>query len=626
MNDNKYYYTYEKSDVITESYFINDFLPGTTGWEEKTTAPDETLEIGEGENKKTVKISKKFEKIENRHRFVAILEFASYFFFGISYFFNLISWEQIKQDWYGDREIIHFIVPQPDHPTISKANKSAIQTFELEKPKISNTVAQPLTFIEKKQLAKEARSIYEKASEMAENSDENDGESQAVISTLFEDAASLGNTDACYEIGCRYQNGLGVEKDIEKAISFFEKASEHINRDGTKSYKSNINHALMHTDAMWKLFDLYYASGKEENLEKGFEILKVLKARYSSNNRKDSRVYADVAYWQGRFYEEGLGSIQPDPAKTFECYMQARRKSMCCSDTYSRLGQLHAKGIPDYCCSGIYFEIGLYPKNGVPESVYSPEEADSCFRKASLLSQNEASNLKPQKEQFIDPSMFGGLPDSLQKDSDFLYSVLENLHSNNKSIQYFIPIIDPVVSNDKKFIMNVIQLDPFAGYANASLRLQRQKDVILHALNSAMEKDKDCYDVCCTKIVQCCTYCPRDPSSWINNDPEIVLALYDGCSENERTFMPSFHLIPSLNLQKDFDFMCKLLEKVGNPSFLIDQLLYIAEEAENDIVMKNVEIIAYVVSRLNESDLKTAQAKLHNYPQFLSAVEAKLKS
>ena len=43
---------------------------------------------------------------------------------------------------------------------------------------------------------------------------------------IFEDLDSKGNLKASYNLGHMYENGLGVKKDFNKAIEYYEKASK----------------------------------------------------------------------------------------------------------------------------------------------------------------------------------------------------------------------------------------------------------------------------------------------------------------------------------------------------------------------------------------------------------------
>ena len=52
----------------------------------------------------------------------------------------------------------------------------------------------------------------------------------------FERAEKLGNVRALYQIGCLYEWGNGVQKDVDKAVEYYERAQ----RAGCKAASYNL--------------------------------------------------------------------------------------------------------------------------------------------------------------------------------------------------------------------------------------------------------------------------------------------------------------------------------------------------------------------------------------------------
>ena len=48
----------------------------------------------------------------------------------------------------------------------------------------------------------------------------------AVCPKLYQQAAEQGNASAQLKLGFRYANGIGVEKDVEKAVELYQQAAK----------------------------------------------------------------------------------------------------------------------------------------------------------------------------------------------------------------------------------------------------------------------------------------------------------------------------------------------------------------------------------------------------------------
>ena len=109
--------------------------------------------------------------------------------------------------------------------------------------------------------------------------------------------ANEGNVDAMNELGVRYINGEGVEKDEKKAFELFNSASEK------NCIKAKFNLAMCY----------YNGNGIEQNDAVSFNILKELAEKYN---------HARSYYYLGEFYFFG-GPVEIDYEKSFFYYSEA---------------------------------------------------------------------------------------------------------------------------------------------------------------------------------------------------------------------------------------------------------------------------------------------------------------
>ena len=110
-------------------------------------------------------------------------------------------------------------------------------------------------------------------------------------------AAELEDIQACYKVGCMYENGEGTGKDYIKAADFYSMAGE---KGG-------------HMDALHRLADLYYnGNGVRKDYQKAFELYM----------RSAGKGNAESMRSLGRMYENGL-SVSQDYHKAGEWYAKA---------------------------------------------------------------------------------------------------------------------------------------------------------------------------------------------------------------------------------------------------------------------------------------------------------------
>ncbi|RGB24232.1 hypothetical protein C1646_773375 [Rhizophagus diaphanus] len=115
-----------------------------------------------------------------------------------------------------------------------------------------------------------------------------------------EKAANLGHYIAQYNIAVSYKNGIGVDKDINKAFEIFNQLAERGNVEG-----------------IMMLVTCYYkGTGTNVNKQKAFELFqKAANLGYSEGKR-------NIAY----MYEKGEG-VDKDYVKSFELYQQLAGKN-----------------------------------------------------------------------------------------------------------------------------------------------------------------------------------------------------------------------------------------------------------------------------------------------------------
>lgn len=109
--------------------------------------------------------------------------------------------------------------------------------------------------------------------------------------------ANEGNADAIDELGVRYSNAVGVEKDEKKAFELFKKASEK------NCINAKHNLAICYCDGI----------GTEQDETLAFNILKELAEKYN---------HAKSYYYLGDFYFWG-GPVEIDYKKSFYYYNEA---------------------------------------------------------------------------------------------------------------------------------------------------------------------------------------------------------------------------------------------------------------------------------------------------------------
>lgn len=105
----------------------------------------------------------------------------------------------------------------------------------------------------------------------------------------FSVAANFENVEAIYKLGDMYRNGIGVEKDIELGLYYFNKALELIENDEDKDYRDYPS--------------LYFALGKEfledgaydTNLRKAYFYL------YNSAVGYDLQLSEGMSYYESSF-------------------------------------------------------------------------------------------------------------------------------------------------------------------------------------------------------------------------------------------------------------------------------------------------------------------------------------
>ena len=152
-------------------------------------------------------------------------------------------------------------------------------------------------------------------------------------STVLENAAELeGDTEAWWDIGVCYRDGLGVKKDMKKALQWFEKAA---NRN--------------YDNACVSLGDLYYYGQEvKQDYKKAFELYSRALRRnlpdaqyrlglcnYLGHGTKQNKTLAvewfkkaadqlepNSQYMLGECYEKGEG-VKKDLAKAKEYYKKA---------------------------------------------------------------------------------------------------------------------------------------------------------------------------------------------------------------------------------------------------------------------------------------------------------------
>ena len=129
----------------------------------------------------------------------------------------------------------------------------------------------------------------------------------------FSKSAELGNISSMYELGNLYSEGKGCEKDIDKALSFYEEAA-----------------LGNHTDSMIETALIYYAKGSEDESNYKNAYYYFNKALFSDSPLPD--------YYLGLMNENGF-YVQKDLTKAKEYYLLAGYKGL--NDSFTHLGNIY---------------------------------------------------------------------------------------------------------------------------------------------------------------------------------------------------------------------------------------------------------------------------------------------
>ena len=143
---------------------------------------------------------------------------------------------------------------------------------------------------------------------------------ESMKACLLEKQANAGNTDAMHELGQCYQDGRGVNKNLEKAFRWFKQADDAGNSWGSFAiYDLGINYQ-----------GGYYGVGK--NLEKAADMF--WEAAYRGSSR--------AMYQLGVCYRDGKGVDQNDE-KAASLFQQAAKRGS--SAAMHELGVLYRDGL-----------------------------------------------------------------------------------------------------------------------------------------------------------------------------------------------------------------------------------------------------------------------------------------
>lgn len=171
----------------------------------------------------------------------------------------------------------------------------------------------------------------------------------------FYDNAEKGDPVSQYFLGKLYENGKGTEKDINKAIEWFEKSANQ-NYDKAQTYlgilyakgketEKDINKSIKWfekaanqdcTDALFNLGLLYYDN--HEKLDKDFKF--TFKYFYDAANCGNYW----APYYLGILYEEGKGT-KKDINKAIESYKNKSGLHYYYHKSAERLGDIYYSGI-----------------------------------------------------------------------------------------------------------------------------------------------------------------------------------------------------------------------------------------------------------------------------------------
>ncbi|KAJ3381871.1 hypothetical protein HDU92_005090 [Lobulomyces angularis] len=152
---------------------------------------------------------------------------------------------------------------------------------------------------------------------------------------IFEVASKLGSSSAQYHLGFCYFNGLGVEKDYNKAYNYFLEASicypessfylGLLLYNGTgvqKNYGESFKHFKIAAESGNAYANCYlgqccyYGNGTEKNFKEAFKYFNV--SEEIKNNK-------DAEYYLARFFEKGIGGVNKDVRKARDYYQKSAK-------------------------------------------------------------------------------------------------------------------------------------------------------------------------------------------------------------------------------------------------------------------------------------------------------------
>ena len=117
-----------------------------------------------------------------------------------------------------------------------------------------------------------------------------DVENAEYIAKLFK-VAELGNTKSMYRLGLMYRDGIGVEKNIEKAIDYFMKSVKSVNYE---SYESSNDIYESEPSAIHELVEMYINGDLKEQYEEK------ISEWFKEETNSESNVYKllqDELFW-----------------------------------------------------------------------------------------------------------------------------------------------------------------------------------------------------------------------------------------------------------------------------------------------------------------------------------------
>ncbi len=122
-------------------------------------------------------------------------------------------------------------------------------------------------------------------------------------------ASLKGSVDAIYLLSCIFEEGLGVEKNINQALVLLEMAAQ-----------------LEHAEAQWKLGS-WYVMGKnvEENLEKGINLWK----KAAEQNNAESLMSLGFVYLNGV-----ENKLEKNESLALGCFLKAKQLGYGLAEEY----------------------------------------------------------------------------------------------------------------------------------------------------------------------------------------------------------------------------------------------------------------------------------------------------